>query len=169
MDSSLPGCFVHGILQARILEWVAISVSRGSSQHRNGTLVSCIAGRFSINWAMREPQQIAVERVNSLWKYNWWQSLLCYLTKEHQHMRQNLKNLKDKQVCSLVWDFNTLSVTDSSSRQKISNDVSTWPSLSCNQMGIPRILCLTTAEPMHTKFPPTGVLVNISATALDLC
>ena len=31
MDSSLPGSFVHGILQARILEWVAISFSRGSS------------------------------------------------------------------------------------------------------------------------------------------
>ena len=40
---------VHGILQARILEWVAISSSRGSSQPRNWTrisCVSCIAGRF---------------------------------------------------------------------------------------------------------------------------
>ena len=35
MDSSLPGSSAHGILQARILEWVAISVSRGSSQSRN--------------------------------------------------------------------------------------------------------------------------------------
>ena len=37
---------VHGILQGRILEWVAISFSRGSSQHRDWTWVSCIAGRF---------------------------------------------------------------------------------------------------------------------------
>ena len=37
---------VHGILQARILEWIAISFSRGSSQHRVQTQVSCIAGRF---------------------------------------------------------------------------------------------------------------------------
>ena len=37
---------IHGILQARILEWVAISFSRGSSQPKNQTWVSCIAGRF---------------------------------------------------------------------------------------------------------------------------
>ena len=38
---------VHGILQARILEWVAFPFSRGSSQARDQTHVSCIAGRFS--------------------------------------------------------------------------------------------------------------------------
>ena len=38
---------VHGILQARTLEWVAFPFSRGSSQPRDGTQVSCIAGRFS--------------------------------------------------------------------------------------------------------------------------
>ena len=43
---SLPGSSVLGILQARILEWVAISSSRGSSQPRDGTQVSCFAGRF---------------------------------------------------------------------------------------------------------------------------
>ena len=42
---SPPGSSVHGILQARILEWVAISVSRGSSQPRDRTQVSHIAGR----------------------------------------------------------------------------------------------------------------------------
>ena len=41
MDCSPPGSSVHGILQARILEWVAISFSRGSSQPRDGTCVSC--------------------------------------------------------------------------------------------------------------------------------
>ena len=46
MDCSLSGCSVHGILQERILEWVAISFSRGSSRPRDGTQVSCIAGRF---------------------------------------------------------------------------------------------------------------------------
>ena len=40
-----PGSSVLGILQARILEWVAISFSRGSSQPRDRTQVSCIAGR----------------------------------------------------------------------------------------------------------------------------
>ena len=46
MDCSLPGSSVHGILQARILEWVAMRFSRGSSHPRDQTLVSCIAGRF---------------------------------------------------------------------------------------------------------------------------
>ena len=40
-----PGSSVHGILQARILEWIAVSFSRGSSQPRDQTRVSCIAGR----------------------------------------------------------------------------------------------------------------------------
>ena len=43
---NLPGSSVRGILQARILEWVAISFSRGSSRLRNRTQVSCIAGRL---------------------------------------------------------------------------------------------------------------------------
>ena len=46
MDYSLPGSSVHGILQARILEWVAMHSSRGSSQTRDGTPVSYVAGRF---------------------------------------------------------------------------------------------------------------------------
>ena len=45
MDYSLPGSCVHRILQARILKWVAISVSRESSQPRDQTQVSHIAGR----------------------------------------------------------------------------------------------------------------------------
>ena len=54
MDWSLPGSSVHGILQARILEWVAISFSRGSSQTRDRIWVSHMAGgRFTI-WATRE-------------------------------------------------------------------------------------------------------------------
>ena len=46
MACSQPGSSVQGILQARILEWVAISFSRGSSQLRDRTQVSCIEGRF---------------------------------------------------------------------------------------------------------------------------
>ena len=45
-DGSPPGSSVHGILKARILEWAAISFSRGSSQARNGTQVSCIGRRI---------------------------------------------------------------------------------------------------------------------------
>ena len=46
MDCSLPGSSVHGILQARILEWVAISFSRGTSRPRDQTQDSYIAGEF---------------------------------------------------------------------------------------------------------------------------
>ena len=46
MDCSPPGSSVQGILQARILEWIAIPFSRGSSQPRDWTEVSCISGRF---------------------------------------------------------------------------------------------------------------------------
>ena len=48
MDSSPPGSSVSGILQARILKWVAISSSRGSSQPMDQTLVSCVAGELFI-------------------------------------------------------------------------------------------------------------------------
>ena len=62
-DYSLPGSSVHGILQARILEWVTISFSRWSSQPRNRTPVSSIAGGFFANWTMRGAGAV---RCNSL-------------------------------------------------------------------------------------------------------
>ena len=48
---------VHGILQARILEWVAVPISRGSFQSRNQTQVSHMAGGFFTSWATREAQE----------------------------------------------------------------------------------------------------------------
>ena len=58
MDCSLPGSSVHGIFQARVLEWVAISSSRGSSQPRDRTWVSCIVGRRFTIWATREVERM---------------------------------------------------------------------------------------------------------------
>ena len=54
MDSSVSGSSVHGILQARILEWVIHSLLPGSSPPMDQTQVSCIAGRFFTIWAARE-------------------------------------------------------------------------------------------------------------------
>ena len=54
MDCSLPGSSVHGIFQARVLEWVAFSFSRGSSWPRDRTQVSHIAGKCFTIWATRE-------------------------------------------------------------------------------------------------------------------
>ena len=56
MDCSPPGLSVHGIFQARILEWFAISYSRGSSRGRDWTQVSCTAGRFISDWATRDEE-----------------------------------------------------------------------------------------------------------------
>ena len=60
MDCSLSGFSVHGIFQARVLEWIAISFSRGSSGPRNRTQVSHIAGRCFIVWATREAYHMRV-------------------------------------------------------------------------------------------------------------
>ena len=54
MDCSLPGTSLHGILQARVLAWVASSFSRGSSRPRDQTQVSHIPGRHFNLWATRE-------------------------------------------------------------------------------------------------------------------
>ena len=54
IDSSQPSSSIHGIFQARILEWVAISFSRRSSRPRDWTLVSRIVGRCFTVWATRE-------------------------------------------------------------------------------------------------------------------
>ena len=59
VDCSPPSSSVHGILQARILEWVAISFSRGSSRPRDRTQVSRIAGRRFNLWATRGTQLLS--------------------------------------------------------------------------------------------------------------
>ena len=56
MDYSPPGSSVHGISQARILEWVAISFFKGSSQLRDQTHVSCLADRFFTTEPPGKPQ-----------------------------------------------------------------------------------------------------------------
>ena len=57
MDYSPPGSSAHGICQARILEWIATPFSRGSSQPRDRTQVSHVAGGFFTTWATREAQE----------------------------------------------------------------------------------------------------------------
>ena len=59
MDCSLPASSIHRIFQARVLKWVAISFSRGSSRSRDWTWVSCIAGRFY----HLEPPEKALKKV----------------------------------------------------------------------------------------------------------
>ena len=67
MDCSPPGSSVHGIPQARILEWVAMPFSRGSSQPRDRTRVSCTAGRCFALCATREVLLLLLVNKRLLW------------------------------------------------------------------------------------------------------
>ena len=66
VDCSPPGSLVHGILQARILEWVAMPSSRGSSW-RNWTHVSCIAGRFFTAEPLGKPLGVRITKAYPGW------------------------------------------------------------------------------------------------------
>ena len=77
---------VHGILQARIVEWVAFPFSRGSSQPRDWTQVSCIAGRFFTSWAIGKPVpliethfQSSIQKISHRLSYS-----TCLLIKSEQ-------------------------------------------------------------------------------------
>ena len=69
VDYSLPGSSVHVILQARILEWVAIPFSRGSSLPGDWTQVSYIACKVFTNWATREAQLLKVKLLSRVWLF----------------------------------------------------------------------------------------------------
>ena len=75
IDCDPLGSSVHGILQARILEWVAIPFSRGSPQPRNQIRVSCIAGRFFTVWATREAP-IEIKCIINIMRLNCPQTIL---------------------------------------------------------------------------------------------
>ena len=69
MDCSPPGSSVHGIFQARILEWVAISSSREPFPPRDQTCItsaSCIAGRFFIAEPLGKPQNMLMQKLNNM-------------------------------------------------------------------------------------------------------
>ena len=66
MDYCPPGSSFHGIFQARILEWSAISSSRGSSQLRDWTCVSCIGRQILYHWATREALEMESKCTNIL-------------------------------------------------------------------------------------------------------
>ena len=87
VDCTLPGSSVHGILQARILEWVTVPFSRGSSQPRDWTQVSHIAGRFFTMWATREAQKHLTKEKNHFVTPKWWQKRLKHRCQQmHYHI-----------------------------------------------------------------------------------
>ena len=71
MGCSPPGSSVHGILQARVLEWVAMPFSRGSSWPRDRTQVFCLAGNFFTVWATREAHSLWPTPLNGYFRQLW--------------------------------------------------------------------------------------------------
>ena len=97
MDYSPPDSSVHGIFQARILEWVAISFSRRSPPPRDQAWISCIAGRFFTNWATRDA------RFHNTWVYISVSPLCVNLDKAFNSLRLVL--LPVRWGNSYDWDF----------------------------------------------------------------
>ena len=79
MDCSLPGSSVHGILQSRILEWIAMPSSRGSSQPRDWThvsKVSCIGRQFFATKPIGEPPKLRLHENNKDGRAYVWNTIL---------------------------------------------------------------------------------------------
>ena len=92
---SPPGSSVHGILQVGVLEWVTTPFSRESSQHRDLTWVSCIAGRFHTNWAIGESKNdrgMNKYQANKQTKTDMTISVRTYSGIKARQMTQNAKN-----------------------------------------------------------------------------
>ena len=95
MNHNPPGSSVHGIFQARIMEWVAIPFSRGSSWPRDRTLVSCIGRRVLYHWAIREAPLASIvvqslSHVNSLWPHGLQHSRLKFMYTESMMLSNRL-------------------------------------------------------------------------------
>jgi len=71
MDCSPPGSSIHGILHTRILEGAAIPFSKGSSESRNRTQVSCMVGRFFTIWSTREALLSVYDMLKTRVRFLW--------------------------------------------------------------------------------------------------
>ena len=91
MDYSPPGSSVRGIFQAIVLEWFAISFSRGSSRPRDRTQVSCIVGRRFTVWATRESPGNLSPGINPLF---------IFKSESESEVAQSCSTLCDPMDCS---------------------------------------------------------------------
>ena len=106
-DSSPPGSSVHGITPARILEWVAMPSSRGSSPFRDRTCVSCIASRFF------PAEPLGKHYIHTIWLY------LYEITRKdiRRHWQQNSSHLRlalrndCKMACRIFFEVVEISKT----------------------------------------------------------
>ena len=99
---------VHGILKARIMEWLAFPFSRGSSQARDQTQVSCITGRFFTRWATREDKFAPKSVMVTVW---WSTACLIYYSFLNlakplhlwSRLSKSVKCTKNCNACSWHW------------------------------------------------------------------
>ena len=123
MNCSLPGSSVHGILQTRILEWVVMPSSRGSSQSRDQTCVSWNAGRFFTAEAPGKPPIYAIcpkkpvvletlwikmmcdvsGRPNSRFPVRLWRKGMPFVTKQQKKKQQNKTILFGRKTPGMIW------------------------------------------------------------------
>ena len=114
-----PHGLLHGVLQARILEWVAFPFSMGSSQPRNWIRVSCIAGRFFTSWAMGKPKNTGagslsllqgifpIQESNQGFPHCRW--ILYQLSYQGRGFKQHYFNKKKKSpICPWSWESNSM-------------------------------------------------------------
>ena len=105
MDCSPPGSCVHGILQARILEWVAMPSSRGSSQPRARAQVSCIAGGFFTTELPGKPKYPFCYTSNSNWNYYLKKDILkIHLGNNNKYQKHIKATDKHTEICSVMYD-----------------------------------------------------------------
>ena len=105
MNCTPWGSFVHGILQARILEWIAIFFSRWSSWPRDWTRVSCIAGQFFTIWATKKAVwEITVRALSMVFLWAPWEMLFTRYGMSNQSDQVWLCN----SITSCAWDFSKL-------------------------------------------------------------
>ena len=130
MDCSLPGSSIHGIFQSRVLEWVAISFSRRSSQPRDPTHVSRTAGRSFTIWATRE----ARSSVYGIFPRQEYWSGLPFLSpstppkKKNIYQMLNSKREELRKIYGIFHSFNFTAflIITSDQRLQINKDISIW-------------------------------------------
>ena len=90
VDCSLPGCSGYGVSQARIVEWVDISFSRGSSQPRDQPASPALVSAFFTTEPPEKPMKQASDEKNLAWSPNYQCFLLPFCLSSHRHLSLSL-------------------------------------------------------------------------------
>ena len=128
MDCSPPDSSVHGILQARILEWVSVPSCRGASQLRDQTHVSCIScitSGFFTSWAIREAHICDLMCIKA--KLHTWHWKLCLKMCKFCHFYKVFTCLPNKYLGNTEWCWGCNSSTLATSCEELTH----WKRLWC--------------------------------------